>query len=95
MPNMVKACLQTGTHYCDITGEIDVFEKVYAQHDKAIEKNIALIPGVGFDVVPTDCVVAKNFSRSAARCHPSRTELSGARWHLSWHAPNRYLSHGQ
>ena len=56
MPNMVKACLQTGTHYCDITGEIDVFEKVYAQHDKAIEKNIALIPGVGFDVVPTDCV---------------------------------------
>ena len=29
MPNMVKACLQTQTHYCDITGEIDVFEKIF------------------------------------------------------------------
>ncbi|GAA4399482.1 saccharopine dehydrogenase NADP-binding domain-containing protein [Nibrella viscosa] len=53
---MQQGCLRTGTHYLDITGEIPVFEQGMALHQAAIEKNIMLMSGVGFDVVPTDCM---------------------------------------
>jgi short subunit dehydrogenase-like uncharacterized protein len=53
---MVEACLAAKTHYLDITGEIEVFEQVKSYHQKAIESQIVLLPGVGFDVVPTDCM---------------------------------------
>ncbi|MDA0986456.1 MAG: saccharopine dehydrogenase NADP-binding domain-containing protein [Bacteroidetes bacterium] len=53
---MIKACLKTGTHYIDITGEIVVFELAKKFNDVAIKSNIMLMPGVGFDVVPTDCL---------------------------------------
>jgi short subunit dehydrogenase-like uncharacterized protein len=56
---MVAACLGTGAHYLDITGEIPVFEKVLAQGDAARRAGVALLPGVGFDVVPTDCLAAR------------------------------------
>jgi short subunit dehydrogenase-like uncharacterized protein len=53
---MIEACLQTGTHYLDITGEIEVFEKA-RHYDKAAQaKGVMIMPGVGFDVVPTDCL---------------------------------------
>lgn len=53
---LVEACLVTKTHYFDITGEIEVFELVKSYHKKALESQIVLMPGVGFDVVPTDCM---------------------------------------
>ncbi|SNR45889.1 saccharopine dehydrogenase (NAD+, L-lysine forming) [Haloechinothrix alba] len=55
---MVDACLAAGAHYLDITGEIDVFEDVYARHAEAERAGVVLLPGAGFDVVPTDCVAA-------------------------------------
>jgi len=55
---MVDACLRTGTHYLDITGEVTVFEAIHARDGEAREKGVALIPGVGFDVVPSDCLAA-------------------------------------
>ena len=55
---MVNGCLRTGTHYLDITGEIAVFEAM-AQRDKmAKDAGIMIMPGVGFDVVPTDSLAA-------------------------------------
>jgi len=55
---MMEACLNTGTHYLDITGEINVFELGASLNQKAIEKGIMVMPGVGFDVVPTDCLAS-------------------------------------
>ncbi|WP_336133437.1 saccharopine dehydrogenase family protein [Natronomonas amylolytica] len=53
---LVEACLETGTHYLDITGELSVFEAI-AERDREAEKaGVCLLPGVGFDVVPTDCL---------------------------------------
>lgn len=54
--NMLDACIKTGTHYLDITGEMDVFEMAAALNKEAIDANIMLMPGTGFDVVPTDCM---------------------------------------
>ncbi|HET8772980.1 MAG TPA: hypothetical protein VFP80_04285, partial [Thermoanaerobaculia bacterium] len=55
---MVNACLAAGAHYLDITGEIAVFESVFRRDADAKQRGIALLPGVGFDVVPTDCLAA-------------------------------------
>lgn len=53
---MIDACLQTGVHYIDINGDISVFEMLKKYDTAAKEKNIMLMPGAGFDVVPTDCI---------------------------------------
>jgi len=55
---MAQACLQTNTHYLDITGEIMVFEALAAMHQQAHDAGVLLLPGVGFDVVPSDCLAA-------------------------------------
>jgi len=55
---MIEACLQSSCHYLDITGEISVFANAYRQSDEARRADIVLMPGVGFDVVPTDCLAA-------------------------------------
>lgn len=53
---MAKACIATSTHYLDITGEIPVFESLYRLGHEAEKAGVLLLPGVGFDVVPTDCL---------------------------------------
>lgn len=53
---MVEACLKTGTHYIDITGEVQVFEAAARLDEAARESGILIMPGAGFDVVPTDCL---------------------------------------
>ncbi len=55
---MVDACLATGTHYMDITGEIDVFESILPRDTEARDSGVVLMPGSGFDVVPSDCLAA-------------------------------------
>lgn len=53
---MANACIKTNTHYLDITGEIDVFESLQQMSKSASDADIILMPGVGFDVVPSDCL---------------------------------------
>lgn len=56
---MMRACLKAKAHYLDITGEISVFELAYSLRKQADEAGIVLCPGVGFDVIPTDCIAAR------------------------------------
>ncbi|MGB0921190.1 MAG: saccharopine dehydrogenase family protein [Alphaproteobacteria bacterium] len=55
---MADACIATGTHYLDITGEISVFEALAARNAEAQAAGVMLLPGCGFDVVPSDCLAA-------------------------------------
>lgn len=55
---MMEACLQAGAHYLDITGEIGVFELAQSLNARAHEAGVVICSGVGFDVIPTDCVAA-------------------------------------
>lgn len=55
---MVEACLKQHCHYLDITGEIGVFEMMAGLNAEAERAGICLLPGCGFDVVPTDCLAA-------------------------------------
>jgi short subunit dehydrogenase-like uncharacterized protein len=53
---MADACLAAGAHYLDITGEIGVFEALAARNAEARGRGVMLLPGTGFDVVPSDCL---------------------------------------
>ncbi len=55
---LARACMANGTHYLDITGEIEVFEALAALDAEARSAGVMLMPGTGFDVVPTDCLAA-------------------------------------
>jgi saccharopine dehydrogenase (NAD+, L-lysine-forming) len=55
---LVDACLAAGVHYLDITGELDVFDWMFAQSPRAVTAGVVLLTGAGFDVVPTDCLAA-------------------------------------
>lgn len=80
---MVEACLRNKKHYTDITGEIAVFEAMAALDEKAKEAGIMIMPGVGFDVVPSDCLARHLKDRL-----PSATHLS-----LAFYGMGK-LSHG-
>jgi len=68
---MLDACLRARAHYLDITGEIAVFEAIHSRHQEVSDAGIVAIPGVGFDVVPTDCLAAM-----LKREMPSATHLT-------------------
>jgi short subunit dehydrogenase-like uncharacterized protein len=68
---MASGCVRTGTHYLDITGEISVFESLAARDEEARAAGVMLLPGVGFDVVPSDCLAAHLVRRL-----PSATRLA-------------------
>lgn len=80
---MGEACLRTKTHYTDITGEIAVFEACAAADQKARDAGIMVMPGVGFDVVPSDCLAMHLKNRL-----PSATHLT-----LAFYGMGR-ISHG-
>ena len=80
---MVEACIRNEKHYTDITGEIAVFEACAAMDQKAKEAGVMLMPGVGFDVVPSDCLALHLKNRL-----PTATHLT-----LAFYGMGR-LSHG-
>lgn len=53
---MIDACLEANTHYTDITGEYEVFELLAGYDAKATQAGLTVLPGTGFDVVPSDCL---------------------------------------
>jgi short subunit dehydrogenase-like uncharacterized protein len=68
---VAKACLETHTHYLDITGEYEVFDRLQSLDDMAREESIMILPGAGFDVVPSDCLA--NYLKEKM---PDASELS-------------------
>ncbi|MBI5667708.1 MAG: saccharopine dehydrogenase NADP-binding domain-containing protein [Chloroflexi bacterium] len=54
---MLRACLAGATHYLDITGEIPVYQLAFSFDSAAREQGVAILPGVGFDVIPSDCLL--------------------------------------
>lgn len=68
---MVEACLESRVHYLDITGEIPVVAQIARFGGHAERAGVMLLPGAGFDVVPTDCLAAH-----VARRLPGATKLA-------------------
>lgn len=81
---MVEACLHTGTHYLDINGDLAVFQMLKEYDRDAREEGIVIMSGVGFDVVPTDCLALFLKNRL-----PDAVSLQ-----LAFATPGGGLSHG-
>lgn len=81
---MADACLAAKVHYLDITGEAVVFESLAARDREAKAAGVMLLPGAGFDVVPSDCLAAH-----LKRRLPTATALA-----LGFHASGAVLSRG-
>ena len=77
---LADACLRRGVHYLDVTGEISVFEELAARDAEARAACVMLLPGVGFDVVPSDCLAA----------HLKRRLQAATKLALGFQAAGRY-----
>jgi short subunit dehydrogenase-like uncharacterized protein len=54
---LVRAAIDTRTHYVDSTGEQPFIRMVFDRHSRAAERaGVALIPALGFDFAPGDCI---------------------------------------
>jgi short subunit dehydrogenase-like uncharacterized protein len=53
---LMHACIQAGVDYLDITAEINVYRMAESLDLEAAQAGVMLLPGVGWDVVPTDCL---------------------------------------
>lgn len=51
---LMRACIKAGVDYLDITAEINVYRLAEQMGAEAASKHVMLLPGVGWDVVPTD-----------------------------------------
>ena len=68
---VVRAAVQTGTHYVDTTGEQPFIQRVFERHDDAARAaEVAVVPALGFDYAPGDLIC-----RLAARGHEPLREL--------------------
>lgn len=70
-PDLVAACVEAGTDYLDLTGELDVVAQLVAQHHDAAEAaGVRIVQGAGFESLPFDLAVAA--AAAAARRVGSR-----------------------
>lgn len=54
-PDVVEACLESGTHYLDITGEPEFLNRCFVRHgNEAEEKGVTIVNACGFDSIPAD-----------------------------------------
>lgn len=74
---LADACIRTETDYLDITGELEVFERLARRTERAAAADVTLLPGVGFDVVPTDCLGAHVADRLPEATHLSLAIAAG------------------
>ncbi|HEY2292826.1 MAG TPA: saccharopine dehydrogenase NADP-binding domain-containing protein [Thermoanaerobaculia bacterium] len=81
---LVAACLATGAHYLDVTGEPAVFAALRSRDGAARRRGVMLLPGAGFVVVATDCLAA----------HVARRLPGAVRLRLGVSVPASYAAHG-
>jgi short subunit dehydrogenase-like uncharacterized protein len=73
---VVRACLEVGAHYVDVSGEVDAIESAATFHEEARQRGITVLPAAGFDVVPSDCLAA-HVARRSTNASVLRVAVSG------------------
>jgi short subunit dehydrogenase-like uncharacterized protein len=66
---LMRACIKASVDYLDITAEINVYRLAEQLGAEAVSHQVMLLPGVGWDVVPTDSLavhVAKRVEQPSA-----------------------------
>ena len=73
---LVRACLRTGTHYLDISGELESYRRLDNYHSWAYQRRVMLMPGVGFSVLTSDLLVATLYDQLLPEANAVRIALS-------------------
>jgi short subunit dehydrogenase-like uncharacterized protein len=55
---LAESCIASGVHYLDISGELFTFKTLFELSNSAKEKHIILLPGAGFFITATDCLLS-------------------------------------
>jgi short subunit dehydrogenase-like uncharacterized protein len=52
---LVQACVEVGTHYADLTGEVAFMrDTIDTCHDEAVRRGVRIVHACGFDSIPSD-----------------------------------------
>ena len=86
--NLVEACVETNTNYCDITGETQWIRKMIDKyHLKAKENKVKIINSCGFDSIPSDMGVfysqKKLFEKTGKYASKINMRVAGAKGGIS------------
>jgi short subunit dehydrogenase-like uncharacterized protein len=55
---LVAACIDTGTHYADLSGEIALTRDLQNRHHaRALDNGVTIVPSCGYEAVPFDVLV--------------------------------------
>jgi short subunit dehydrogenase-like uncharacterized protein len=68
---LIRGCLGAGAHYLDVSGEVAPLDLASRLDAAARARGIMVLPAVGFDVVPSDCLAVH-----LARRLPDADELT-------------------
>jgi short subunit dehydrogenase-like uncharacterized protein len=79
-PPMVEACLDSKTHYLDITGEMAELAALAGRDAEARAEGVMLLPSAGYDVVPTDCLAVHTARRLPTATHLALAFTSAGGW---------------
>ncbi|KAI8324778.1 saccharopine dehydrogenase, partial [Martensiomyces pterosporus] len=63
---LVRACVEEKTDYCDITGEVPWVKQMHRElNDQAVSSNVHIASMCGFDCIPADlgCLMLANYAR--------------------------------
>ncbi len=72
--SLVAVCVQNGTHYCDLAGEVQWIRRMIDRHQEpAIKNGARIVHCCGFDSVPMD-IGAWYFQREAKRRYGAHCE---------------------
>ena len=56
---IVQAAIRAGTDYIDVSGELSVFQALLELDDDARGRNVMILPGCGFEIVPSDALALR------------------------------------
>lgn len=85
---LVEACIEAGTDYCDLTGEVTwIREMIDRYHDDAVDAEVRIVHSCGFDSIPADLgtALAQSFAIETygAPCDLVRIYLESGRGGVS------------
>jgi len=84
---LVKSCIKTNTHYCDLAGEAQWIRKIVdTYHQEAKNKKVRIVNSCGFDSIPSDMgvyFIHKNLPDVNIKLDNISMRLSGFKGSLS------------
>lgn len=86
--DLVAACVDRRTHYCDLAGEVHWMQRMVDEHHEAArDRSVRIVHGCGFDSVPSDLgtLLLQDHARAehGAPCSRVRTYVTSPSFDLS------------